>query len=163
MVPSLGRLMFIIIGVMVLILVGYYYVGLLKKEYASNCLSFSLASIESANDSSKKENRILGLISYVSYMNKIIDRNPGYWKPIYKVFHTQASLLLFQGRPWEAAEKLKKSLKFHPYYSSAYKMLGNIKALLGLDKGKEACYRVHKIIFQSQKPSKHDIDACLNL
>jgi len=146
---------------MILILVVYYYYGLIKKEYAGNFLNFSLVSIEAVTNPYKKQNTIFALMPYISNMNKVIDENPGYWKPIYKLFHIQASLLLIQGRPWDAAEKLKKALRFHVYYAAAYKMLGNIKSLIGLDKGKDACYRVHQDIFQSKEPISQDIEACL--
>jgi len=162
---TFGRLtqaVFTVVSLAILVLSVWYYSGFLKKEYAGNFLGFCLASIETAQDSHQKQNIGLALVPHIVHFNSIIHNNPGYWKPIYKLFHTQASLLLLQGRPWDAAEKLKQALRFHPYYPAAYKMLGNIQGILGLDRGKEACYRVHEVIFQSRKPTNDDIQACLN-
>ncbi len=161
--PPVGRLVISSTCLVLFIFVLWYHEGMLEKEYASSSLGFALAYIENSNTRLDKQERILKLLPYLAYQNGIIQEKPGYWKPIYKVYHEQASLLLLQGRPWDAVEKLEIALRFHPYYAAAYKMIGNIKGMIGLDKEKDACYTIYQDIFQSKKPSEQDMKACLNL
>ena len=151
-------------GSCVLVFLGviYYYGQMLKKEYASNCLGFLLQDLESASNLVERQRKNFLYSSYIIAFNKIVDRNLGYWKSIYKLYHVQASLFLMAGRLLDSLQKLKMTLKYHPYYPMGYKMMGNIYGLMGLDSKKEACGKVCDNIFSHYKLDKQDMTFCLN-